>query len=418
MNLLETLIPSDFRRAMDGPLRRFFLGVFVNCFAMGLTLSLYVVYLHNVLHFSTSFATLLLSASSFVGLLATTWWGALTDRFGPVAILLVTSVTDAVALAFWAQIRSPASAVVGGLILAVLGGVSWGPGSTLLVRLVEPEHRQRAYGFNFMLVNFAMGLGGLVSALVVDLHHPVTFRWLYVGDAGVTLVAAVIYSTLWHHGHAQIDEHDDERNREGWAVVVRDRRLVYFVLASLVMMLGGYATIDAGLSLFVVNNLHLSVHVIGIFLFVDTSVIVVAQLFALNFIEGRSRTRVLAVVGALWALFWIVLAIALAMPTAVAITAVTLAIAVFAVGETLMSPVGPAIVNEIAPEHLRGRYNAAQGLTWGLAGTVAPAIAAAFYAGGLSNWWPLSVAAFALGGGLLMLRLRHRLTAHEDGRIT
>jgi len=123
-------------------------------------------------------------------------------------------------------------------------------------------------------------------------------------------------------------------------------------------------------------------------------------------------------VGALWALFWIVLAIALAMPTAVAITAVTLAIAVFAVGETLMSPVGPAIVNEIAPEHLRGRYNAAQGLTWGLAGTVAPAIAAAFYAGGLSNWWPLSVAAFALGGGLLMLRLRHRLTAHEDGRIT
>ena len=418
MNLLETLVPSDFRRAMDGPLRRFFLGVFVNCFAMGLTLSLYVVYLHNVLHFSTSFATLLLSASSFAGLLATTWWGALTDRFGPVAILLVTSVTDAVALAFWAQIRSPASAVVGGLILAVLGGVSWGPGSTLLVRLVEPEHRQRAYGFNFMLVNFAMGLGGLVSALVVDLHHPVTFRWLYVGDAGVTLVAAVIYSTLWHLGHAQIDEHDDERNREGWAVVVRDRRLVYFVMASLVMMIGGYATIDAGLSLFVVNNLHLSVHVIGIFLFVDTSVIVVAQLFALNFIEGRSRTRVLAVVGALWALFWIVLAIALAMPTAVAITAITLAFAVYAVGETLMSPGGPAIVNEIAPEHLRGRYNAAQGLTWGLAGTVAPAIAAAFYAGGLSNWWPLSVAAFALGGGLLMLRLRHRLTAHEDGRVS
>ena len=418
MDLLESLIPSDFRRAMDSSLRRFFLGVFVNCFAMGLTLAFYVVYLHNVLHFSTSFATLLLAASSFAGIFATTLWGALTDRFGPVRVLLVASVTDAAALWYWAHIRSETTAILGGLVLAVLGGATWGPGSTLLVRLTAPEHRQRAYGFNFMMVNLAMGLGGLVSASVVDLHHPITFRWLYEGDAGVTLVAAVIYATLWRHGRRSSPSGDeDETKREGWATVLRDRRLVVFVLASLVLMLGGYSAIDAGLGLFVVNNLHLSVHVIGVFLFVDTGVIVLAQLFALNFLERRSRTRVMAVVGLLWAFFWLVLALSLALPAAVAIAAISVAVVVFALGETLMSPLGPAIVNEIAPEHLRGRYNAAQGLTWELAGTLAPAITAAFYVSGLSNWWPLSVAVLALVGGAMMLYLRRRLTPEEDGRV-
>ncbi|NNN08183.1 MAG: MFS transporter [Acidimicrobiaceae bacterium] len=419
MNLLESLVPSDFRRALDAPLRRFFLGVFVNCFAIGLTLSLYVVYLHNVLHFSTSFSTLLLGLSSFAGLISSPLWGTLTDRIGPVKVLVIAGVTNAGALIYWAYIQSERSAIIGGLVLAIFGGAGWGPGSTLLVRLVASEHRQRAYGFNFMLVNFGIGCGGLVSASVVDLHHPLSFRWLYLGNALVSLVAGGIYITLWKFGHEKAihsNAHGPGERREGWAEVLRDRRLVLFVLGSIVLMLGGYSAVDAGLSLFVVNNLHLSVHVIGIFLFVDTSVIVLAQLFVINVINGRSRTRILAVVGVMWAFFWGVLALSLALRTFFAILAISLAMIVFAIGETMLSPVGPAIVNEIAPEHLRGRYNAAQGLSWGLSSSIAPAIIAAFFDNGLSNWWPLSVGVLSLSGGIFMLTLRRHLSASQDGR--
>jgi MFS family permease len=170
--------------------------------------------------------------------------------------------------------------------------------------------------------------------------------------------------------------------------------------------------------LFVVNNLHLSVHVIGVFLFVNTSVIVVAQLFIINVVEGRSRVRVLALVGVMWASFWIILAVSLALPALFAIVAISLAMVVFALGETMLSPVGPAIVNEIAPEHLRGRYNAAQGLSWGLSSTIAPAIIAAFFDSGLRNWWPLSVALLSVSGGTFMLTLRRHLSESQDGRRT
>ncbi len=419
MNLLESLVPADFRRALDAPLRRFFLGVFVSCFAIGLTLSLYVVYLHNVLRLSISFSTLLLALSSLAGLLSSPLWGSLTDRIGPVKVLVIAGVTNASALIYWALIHSERSAVIGGLVLAVFGGAGWGPGSTLLVRLVAPEHRQRAYGFNFMLVNLGIGCGGLISASVVDIHHPLSFRRLYLGNALVSLVASAYYVTLWKYGHVQRtrgDKRVEGARRGGWGEVLRDRRLVLFVVGSIVLMLGGYSAIDAGLSLFVVNNLHLSVHVIGIFLFVNTSVIVLAQLLIINVIEGRSRTRVLALVGAMWAFFWVILAISLALPALVAILAISAAMVIFAIGETMLSPVGPAIINEIAPEHLRGRYNAAQGLSWGLSSTVAPALIATFYAKGLSNWWPLSVGMLAFAGGVFMLTLRRHLNASEDGR--
>ena len=53
------------------------------------------------------------------------------------------------------------------------------------------------------------------------------------------------------------------------------------------MMLGGYGSLDAGFSLFVVNNLHLSVHAIGVMFFFNTSTIVLAQLWVLNRLFGR-----------------------------------------------------------------------------------------------------------------------------------
>src|ERR1019366_459190 len=185
---------------------------------MGLTLALYVVYLHNVLGFSIGFSTLLLAGASLAGLVTTPVWGTMTDRFGPVKVLLVAGLTDAGALVYWAYIHSEASAIIGALLLAVFGGAGWGPGSTLLVRLVAPEHRQRAYGFNFMLVNFGMGFGGLVSASVVDLHHPLSFRWLYLGNAVVSLAAGGFYVTLWKYGHVSAEEraeHSHDARREG-----------------------------------------------------------------------------------------------------------------------------------------------------------------------------------------------------------
>jgi MFS family permease len=417
VNLLETLVPADFRRSLDAPLRRFYTCTFVACIAMGLTLSLYVVYLHNVRGFSTGFSTLLLSVSAVAGLASSPLWGTATDRFGPIRMVLVAYVLEAGALVLFAFVHTKGEAFLAALLMALFGGAGWGPSATLLSRLVHEEHRQRAFGFNFMLVNLGIGFGGLVSAFIVNTHRPVTFTMLYLFNAGVTLVAAGLMFTLRAYGRPVTEHHDDPvKSAEGWGVVLRDKRLVQIVLAMLVLMIGGYGSLDAGFSLFVVNDLKLTVHSIGVMFFFNTSTIVLAQLWVLNRIHGKSRTRVMATTALLWCAFWIILDVTLAVPKFVAFASLCFAMVVFAVGETMLSPVGPALVNDIAPEHLRGRYNAAQGLTWGVSGSVAPAITALFFANGIGNWWPFSTGMTALCGGLLMLNLRRHLTPHEDGR--
>ena len=417
MNLIESLVPTDFRTSLTSPVRRFYFGTFLNCVGAGLTLSFFVVYLHNVRGFSTSFSTLLLAVSALAGLAASPLWGTLTDRYGPFRVILLAYVSSALALVGWAFAHTEREAIVAALALSFFGGGNWGPGSTMLSRLVPEIHRQRAFGFNFMLVNLGIGFGGLVSATVVDLHHPFTFTVLYLMDAGITAMAALNMLWLRAYGGPATEHLDDPlKSSEGWRTVLGDRRLVQYVLASLVLMIGGYGSQEAGFSLFVVNNLKLPVHVIGIIFFFNTSTIVLAQLWVLNRIERRSRTGVLAVAGVLWFVFWVILDVALALPPVLAVISLCIAMAIFAIGETMQSPVGPALVNQIAPEHLRGRYNTAAGLAWGVSGTFAPVITAIFFSNNLGNWWPISVGVAALVGSVLMLNLRRGLNASEDGR--
>jgi MFS family permease len=89
---------------------------------------------------------------------------------------------------------------------------------------------------------------------------------------------------------------------------------------------------------------------------------------------------------------------------------------VFAIGETMLQPVGSAIINDIAPEHLRGRYNTAAGVSYGISGSLAPAITALYYVGHVGDWWPLGTGITALVGGAMMLNLRRHISASADGR--
>jgi len=417
VKLIDSLVPLDFRSSIRGPLRRFFLCTFIGCIGNGLTLSLFVVYLHNVRGFSTSFATLLLALSAVIGIGSAPLWGSMTDRLGPIRVILFAYTCDAVALVFWGLAHTREEAILAAVFIAVFGGAGWGPASTMLSRLVSPEHRQRAFGFNFMLVNLGIGFGGLISASVVNLRHPGTFVALYVFNAGVTLLAAFYYLTLRRHGGPVKEIHDDPvKNAEGWREVMSDRRLVRYVVAAIFLMIGGYGSLDAGLSLFVVNNLRLSVHTIGVIFFFNTSTIVLAQLWVLNRIEGKSRTRVMGVVAGFWFFFWMILEVTLALPAAASISMLCLAMVVFAIGETMLQPVGSAIVNDIAPEHLRGRYNAAAGLSWGVSGTLAPAITALYFSVHLGNWWPIGTGMTALIGGAMMMDLRRHISESADGR--
>ena len=89
---------------------------------------------------------------------------------------------------------------------------------------------------------------------------------------------------------------------------------------------------------------------------------------------------------------------------------------VFAIGESVWSPTVPALVNSIAPDHLRGRYNSAQSLTWSLGSMIAPLSAGLLIGSGRGVLWAALTAVGCAAAGLGAQRLRRQLSPAEDGR--
>jgi MFS family permease len=90
----------------------------------------------------------------------------------------------------------------------------------------------------------------------------------------------------------------------------------------------------------------------------NTATIVLLQLLVLQRIQGRRLTRVILVLS-VWAVSWLMTGLCSLSPgSRLAATLVICAMAVFALGETLLQPTLPAITNDLSPDHLHGRYNA------------------------------------------------------------
>ena len=173
---------------------------------------------------------------------------------------------------------------------------------------------------------------------------------------------------------------------------------------------------EAGLAIFITDTAQLSARLIGIVFLVNTLTIVVGQLFVLKWLRGRSRVRLLGLTGLLWAASWFLGALVPGFPTWAAITVLLIATLIFALGETVWSPTAPSLINAIAPDHLRGRYNAAQSLTWSLGLMLAPVFTGALIGSGRGVLWALIIGCGCVAAGLLSQLLRRELTPAEDGR--
>jgi hypothetical protein len=77
-----------------------------------------------------------------------------------------------------------------------------------------------------MLITLVQGCGALISASVVDLHHPLSYRRHYLDNAAVTLASRAFFATPWKCGHVDHLENVSgatAAGSDGGLVVVRDR---------------------------------------------------------------------------------------------------------------------------------------------------------------------------------------------------
>jgi MFS family permease len=417
-----SLAVGDVRRIAHGPMRTLFVGQFINALGSGLTLALLIPYLFKVRDIPFEVATALLAWQAVLALLISPISGTLVDRFGPRPILMGAALVTSVGVFSYGHVDTVGQAFAAMTVVAVAGAGIWGPSSALTARLVAPADRATAFGFGFMLLNLGLGLGGLISSTIVDFKDPSTFRLLYTLTALAYVALFVAVLSMGNVGGRPVeDEPTDEGSSSraaeggGWREVLRDRTLLRFALAGLLMLTFGYGSIDGGVAVFITDFVGLNERYIGIVFAANTAVIVISQLFVLSVVKGRSRARVLAGVGVMWAISWLLFGSALTVEGWLAGFGLIMAMGVFAIGETMWSPTAPALLNDLAPEHLRGRYNSFQSVLWGVSGALGPLLTGVL----LGTWgggaWTLTLAVGCLVAALLALHLRQYLTPGQDG---
>jgi MFS family permease len=133
--------------------------------------------------------------------------------------------------------------------------------------------------------------------------------------------------------------------------------------------------------------------------------------------------RALALMPLSWAVCWLIVdGTGAWLEAGAAFVVFALAMALFGIGECFHGPAHQALVADIAPEHLRGRYFAVHSLSWGLAGTVGPAVGGFILAGAPFVLWPLAsmICLVAAAASLAMERyipVRLRRIPHEEASI-
>jgi MFS family permease len=371
---------------LPSPVLRLVLGDAVSAFGTGLTLPLFLIYLHRVRHIDLPTTGLLLALPGVVGLVAVPVSGTLMDRVGARRVLVVAMVLFSLAQVGLPFVHTAGWAVPVLLLQGIGLGATFPAFNTLLAGLTSGHTQQRAFAVNFTVLNACIGVGGLVSGAVVDVRRPLTFEALFFGNALVTTLGALIVLTISEPRRAARAVAGERR--AGYRDVVANPLLRRALLLTLLLALTGYAALDSGLPAYANVVGGVSAKVVALSLSANTLTIVLAQLPVLRLLRGQRRTSAVAAVGLIWCVSWVLFGLCALPGSTAARDALVLGFAaLFGLGETFMAPSLAPLVNAIAPEEIRGRANALTSGMYSVAFVISPTISAAFIASGLGGVW-------------------------------
>ncbi len=341
----------------------------------GLVLPFLLVYLRDVRNVSVTTGGFVIAFLAIVSLACGPPSGSFVDRFGPRRTLMVSLCLCAAGSVSLALMRETWHAFVAAGLIGAGFAAMWPGTHSLLASLVATEQRSAVFSVHYATLNLGIGIGGIIGGLVADVSDPRTFELLYAFDALSWLFFAGVLFLMKDIG-GRSEPVSDGLQEAGYRAVVQDRLFLRLMAITVVLVTVGYSQLESGFPAYVTGEGGASTRLLGATFAANTFFIVVAQLFVLRWLTGKRRTRALMAICVLWAIAWMVtIGAGQIEEQAVRNIGFVLAMVFIALGECMVSPSIPGILNDLAPDELRGRYNGAYSLCFSMGHIVGPAIA-------------------------------------------
>jgi MFS family permease len=377
------------------------LGGLVSAFGNGMLIPFLFLYLHNVRGISLGVAGLVVGTNAIVSVVAGPVAGPLVDRYGGRRVLGLALVILAAGYAGFAFVHTPWQGFVAAAVVGVGTGFFWPAQSTLLASLSRPDQRHTTFAMQRVMMNLGIGLGALVGGLVADVDRPGTFTVLFVVDAVTFVVYLGVLAAAVPDPEAAPRSSRTER-AGSYRQVLEHGAFVSVIGLNTLLIFAGMSGLEL-LPVFAKNEAGVSETAIGVIFFVNTVVVVVAQLPIAKLAEGHRRMRMLALLGVLWACCWVGVSIVgdrLDGRTAAILFAVTMG--VFAIGECIHGAVQAPLVSDLAEPELLGRYMALSALSWQIGFSLGPMVGGFLLAVTPGGTWLVWASLCAAGAGLAL----------------
>lgn len=322
-------------------------------------------------------------------LLAGPLGGLLADRYGRRVTMLLGLGLGGACVATLGFVRDP-TALAGLAFLSALTGDLYRPAANAAIAdVVVPADRARAFG----LVYWAVNLGWAVSLSVAGFVAERSMLALFLADAVTSFAFAGI---VWRHVPETRPAHHAAAPALGGLLrVFRDRVFTTFLLLNLVVLV-------VFTQFQLAAPLDYAAHGVGP---VSFSMLMALNGLGVVILQPLLAPRLVAHDGArVLALSSVLIGLGYGMNFFQgSIPAYAVGSVLYTVGEVLGFPVASAIVADLAPAELRGRYQGVFSMSWGLAFTLSPLVGGEVLhnLGGKALWIGCLVVALAMAGGHL-----------------
>lgn len=284
--------------------------------------------------------------------------GYLADRIGRRATLVAGMVGSAVSFMLLAAVRDlwliGAAALLSGLAIDIYRPAV----SALVADMVRPEHRARAFALLYWAINLGVAVAGITGGFLAAR----SFWLLFLVDALTCLGFAALIARL-------VPETRPERApgaSTGYGPALHDWLLLGIAASTL---LGAIVYLQSFITLpIAVQADGLGPEAYGLIYAVNPIVVILSQIVVLRIIDRITGVWVLAVSLVVMGIgFWLT-----AFASSIPFFALT--VVVWTIGEVGFNAIGPALVADIAPAEMRGRYNGVIGSSYGAAAFLAPLV--------------------------------------------
>jgi MFS family permease len=391
--------------------------------------------------------------------------GRLAVRFDPVLVAVVSQLIGAVAVGLLVFVGDATMFLVGMLVfgLGLAGAVP--AKQVLALQWSSSGDRRKIFAYKFTGESLGMAAGAFLAGLVVDLDRVDGLNVGFLMAAGGFVLSSVIIgfagrvrgggadaAALGADGVRFDDSGFDDggvdnrgfgdgaeaasagldaetgaiavidtasasrRQRGALRTIFADPALRWIAVLTTTLALGFYAQFESGLPAYAITVLAVDPTVIGTAAAVNCLVIVALQVLVVKLTAKRNAASLLMVVASIWVFSWVLLSVAHFTPGIAAVVFIT-TYGIFAVGETMYSPVLNPLTASLAPRGMVGQTLGTVAALQTAFSAAGPLVAGVLLGAGLADaflWLHIAISVAAL---FAAWRIRRLLAAREVARM-